>query len=282
MEGFSGAGSGQRRGQRLQRFTSGTNLLPQVIAVAFLEANTAPGPQCQTPDLLWSSGWEPRVCRGGLAPPSDRDLRGAPFLPARSSQLRPLRVWGWGGCGVAGADLGQRQGAPLGGAWTWAARRPALLLLAPSPHSFVLARGSRLHRGPAAPPTRRGRVRGGVARGAGWGRRGTVRGRGVRCSLASLGRKEGKGKGGGRERGQLELGERSRASWRDPGRGRSARRELPGRLSVSSLRPGLLQGPVFLLFLLAELLSTADTFVREGVIVCPRGALPILVKGKKT
>lgn len=101
---------------------------------------------------------------------------------------------------MAGADLGQRQGAPLGGARTGAARRPAPLLLAPSPHSFVLARGSRLHRGPAAPPTRRGRVRGGVARGAGGGRRGTVRGRGVRCSLGSLGRKEGKGRGGGREK----------------------------------------------------------------------------------
>ena len=44
---------------RVRLFTSGTNLLPQVIEVAFLEANIAPRPQCQTPDLLRSSGWEP-------------------------------------------------------------------------------------------------------------------------------------------------------------------------------------------------------------------------------
>lgn len=59
--------------------------------------------------------------------------------------------------GAARGGLGSGPGSALGGAWAGAARRPARLL-APSPHSFVLARGSWQRRGPAAPPTRRGRV----------------------------------------------------------------------------------------------------------------------------
>lgn len=74
---------------------------------------------------------------------------GAPLAPAG-----PWGLGGWGG--VRGPWVGSRERP--GRCWDGAARRPALL--APAPHSFVLARGSWRGRGGLRRPLGGGRVSG--------------------------------------------------------------------------------------------------------------------------
>lgn len=99
--------------------------------------------------------------------------------------LSPAGSWGLEGVGVVRGGLG----IALGGAWTVPAPRPALF--APSPHSFVLARGSWRCRGRAAPPT--------------WLGAGLGEAR-CQCARGSLGRGSGAGEAG---RGAREVGRRA-------------------------------------------------------------------------
>lgn len=175
-------------GDVLQRFTSGTNLLPQVIEVAFQEANIAPGPECQTPTYFGAQAGSPGPAGGRVAPPSDRDLRGAPLPPG--PPLPPAGPWG------------------LGAMWGWRARtsvssreRPWAALgrglqgglccsSSPPPHIPLFWRGGP---GGAKAPLRRPPGGGGSWGGAWGGRRGTARDPRVRCALGSLGQEEGGG-----------------------------------------------------------------------------------------
>lgn len=181
-------------------------------------------PPTSDPDLLWSSDWEPLACRG----PRTATFRLRPSVARGCLPALPILLRARGVCGgveVARGGLGSAPGIALGGAWTGAARRPALL--APSPHSFVLARGSWRCRGRAAPPTWLG---------AGLGE--------ARCECArgSLGRGRGAGEAG---RGASEVGS-----------GAGGTRAKPHEEDSSSgLPPHLLHG---------EPRSTVSTFVPGG------------------
>lgn len=120
-------------------------------------------------DPLCELGWETQACLG-VGAALQR------YLP--SNGLAPLARAPGAGHAPGGGRLGPR---PKTRPWTaagrasrWPARLPA-----PSPHSFVLARGSSRRRGPAAPPTRR---EAGLGSGAAWGR-----GRGAGRRLAGPG-----------------------------------------------------------------------------------------------
>lgn len=135
-----------------------------------------------------------------------------------SNGLAPLACAPGAGHAPGGGRLGPqpktRPWTAAGRASRWPARLPA-----PSPHSFVLARGSSRRRGPAAPPTRR---EAGLESGAAWGRgRGAGRrlaGPGaLRCARPELGgleRKAGESPGRRLQRrwasGQRSLGWHSR------------------------------------------------------------------------
>lgn len=117
-----------------------------------------------------------------------------------SNGLAPLARAPGAGHAPGGGRLGPR---PKTRPWTaagrasrWPARLPA-----PSPHSFVLARGSSRRRGPAAPPTRR---EAGLGSGAAWGR-----GRGAGRRLAGPGALSCSRPPGAERPGA----ERGRASW---------------------------------------------------------------------
>lgn len=199
-------------------------ILPQMIAVAFQEANIASGP----PDVRPRPTLEFGLGALGLQGSTYRYLPIATFGGARvppGAPHSPAGPWGLWGVEVARGGLGSAPGIALGGAWTGAARRPALL--APSPHSFVLARGSWRCRGRAAPPTWLG---------AGLGE--------ARCECArgSLGRGRGAGEAG---RGASEVGS-----------GAGGTRAKPHEEDSSSgLPPHLLHG---------EPRSTVSTFVPGG------------------
>lgn len=178
------------------------------------------------PDLLWRLGWEPRACWGPRSATFRSRLPGA-----RPSRLRARGGPGLGARmrGVARGRLGSGPRSALGGAWAGAAPRPARLR-APSPHSFVLARGSWRSRGPAAPPTRWGRVP--VRR-----RAGGAGGPGPRSAGAPrLRRAE-----GGERRGAGEGGEGSRGGARGTrGEARGEARRATGQL----WRPASCSSPV--------------------------------------
>ena len=208
---------GGRGGDVVQRFTSGTNLSPQVIEVAFQEANIAPGPECQTPTYFGAQAGSPGPAGGRVAPTSDRDLRGAPLPPG--PPLPPAGPWG------------------LGAMWGWRARtsvssreRPWAALgrglqgglccsSSPPPHIPLFWRGGP---GGAKAPLRRPPGGGGSWGGAGWG--GARRDRpgpesAMRSGFAWAG--GGRGRTGGQPE-QREGSQESGRDRRDPGRGRSA------------------------------------------------------------
>lgn len=66
-------------------------ILPQVIAVAFQEANTAPGSWCQTPTYFGALAGSPGPAKGRIPPPCDGDLQwcvsASPHAPASCGPL---------------------------------------------------------------------------------------------------------------------------------------------------------------------------------------------------
>lgn len=132
------------------------------IPAVFQDTAVALGPQQQTLTHSASRGWESEACgRWGR-----EELRGTTFR--LHPEIRSLAL-----CFCL-ADAGRIRRRQAGaGPWTlpWSAGRTRLAvaprLPAPSPHSFVLARGSSRRRGPAAPPTRR---EAGLGSGVAWGR----------------------------------------------------------------------------------------------------------------
>lgn len=182
----------------------------------------------------------------------DPGLRGSLQRHLPSSVLAPLApapgtVHAPGG-GRRGPRPETRPWAAAGRASRWPARLPA-----PSPHSFVLARGSSRRRGPAAPPTRR---EAGLGSGAAWGRgRGAGRRlagpRALRCARPAP--------GGQRRRADVPPGrrlQRRRASGQSS-LGRHSQGQTPLRSSSSSIASR----------------DPTDTFVPGVFVVFPSQAL---------